>query len=288
MSPFPIPTMGAFDVPTVTTALNKEWVTFVIGALETLLTPPTFLQSERTGVYAVHPEPIWAGDENAQYLADQEIQKIINALMNGSPAMSIPAGTINPILSETIPAGWLKCDGAQYDAGDYPDLFAALPSAFKSVDTFVVPNLTGRSLIGEGGAYALGAAGGAATHVLTVSEMPTHSHVVNSHNHTIPAHTHTTNPHTHTQASHDHDLQFRVNSTGFGTGTPAQGNNAGTLNLRTTSSATPVINAETVIVNEAPVTVSSSASPITNNMGSGNGHNNMPPYLVVRYGIVAR
>jgi len=52
-----------------------------------------------------------------------------------------------------IPAGWILCDGG----GGSPDLR----------DNFVV---------GAGNTYAVDAVGGEATHVLTIAEMPAHTH----------------------------------------------------------------------------------------------------------------
>jgi microcystin-dependent protein len=50
--------------------------------------------------------------------------------------------------------------------------------------------MTDRFLIGAGGSYSLGSIGGATSHILTVAEMPAHSHsgsisAVGDHNHTI-------------------------------------------------------------------------------------------------------
>lgn len=41
--------------------------------------------------------------------------------------------------------------------------------------------ITGRFLLAAGGGYSAGATGGEATHKLTVSEMPSHSHTIKAH-----------------------------------------------------------------------------------------------------------
>lgn len=56
-----------------------------------------------------------------------------------------------------------------------------------------------------GSTYAAGSSGGAASHTLTVDEMPSHKHQVPAHGHgftqpTVPAHNHGLNGHTHTYA----------------------------------------------------------------------------------------
>lgn len=54
-----------------------------------------------------------------------------------------------------IPSGWFLCNGSNG-----------------------TPDLRDRFVVGAGNGYAVAATGGAATHTLTESEMPTHSHVV--------------------------------------------------------------------------------------------------------------
>lgn len=53
-----------------------------------------------------------------------------------------------------IPSGWLLCDG-----------------------TNSTPDLRNRFIVGAGASYAAGAVGGEATHVLTIAEMPAHTHL---------------------------------------------------------------------------------------------------------------
>src|SRR5574343_1093758 len=43
-----------------------------------------------------------------------------------SGTSSIPVGTIIAWYSNTIPSGWLLCDGSTFDTVLYPDLFAVL------------------------------------------------------------------------------------------------------------------------------------------------------------------
>jgi len=97
---------------------------------------------------------------------------------------SIPAGAIIPYISETEPSGWLKCDGTAVSRTTYSSLFAVVGTAFGSGDgstTFNLPDLRGRTVIGSGTgsgltARTLAATGGAETHILSISEMPAHTH----------------------------------------------------------------------------------------------------------------
>lgn len=72
-----------------------------------------------------------------------------------------------------LPTGVLLCDGQAYNEVDYPDLYTALGG---SGGVFNVPDLLGKFILGAGGAYAIGDTGGADTHIITVAEMPAHTH----------------------------------------------------------------------------------------------------------------
>lgn len=174
--PFPIPTKGALDAPSVCLQVNLEWVAFVIGALEGLLIHPPY-GMDRNGVYASNPAPVWDGDENAQYAADQEIQKIIAALMTGncSEVSVLPTGSIIAFYGSVAPSGWLFCDGSTVNSDDYP----ALATLMGVSGDFQLPNLGGRFLLGtdgEFGSYPLGDDGG--NEYDTISQVPGHSHTV--------------------------------------------------------------------------------------------------------------
>ena len=61
-------------------------------------------------------------------------------------ATLVPAGTIIAYSSETVPEGYLECDGRQVLRADYPRLFAVIGSAFGQGDgasTFHLPDLRG-------------------------------------------------------------------------------------------------------------------------------------------------
>lgn len=82
---------------------------------------------------------------NTQLLAMPYAKSAENAL-NG-----IPAGTILPFAgtSGKIPAGFLPCDGSQYNTSTYADLFDAIEYAWGgSGSTFRVPDLRGYFLRG--------------------------------------------------------------------------------------------------------------------------------------------
>lgn len=91
------------------------------------------------------------------------------------------AGFIYPLAGETVPTGFLLCDGAEYSRTEYPELFAAIGTLYGEGDgstTFNVPDLATRVPVGKGEGYELGDVGGEAEHTLTVDEMPGHDHLL--------------------------------------------------------------------------------------------------------------
>jgi microcystin-dependent protein len=75
------------------------------------------------------------------------------ALHASTSSDGIPAGTIIAFGGETVPNGWLLCDGQEYSNNDYPNLRAAIQTNFGGTgSTFYVPDLRGRFLRGLDGA----------------------------------------------------------------------------------------------------------------------------------------
>lgn len=92
---------------------------------------------------------------------------------------SVPIGAIQSYGGVSLPYGWLFCDGAAVSRETYSELFTAIGTTYGPGDgstTFNLPDLRGRVLIGESSSYTIGSSGGAATHTLTVAEMPSHRH----------------------------------------------------------------------------------------------------------------
>lgn len=97
--------------------------------------------------------------------------QVTNDIMTNSRIGDIVA-TANAVL----PSFGLACDGSSYERVDYPDLYAALDSAYiDDADNFHVPDLRDKTVLGAGN-RSIGDTGGAETHSLAISEMPTHQH----------------------------------------------------------------------------------------------------------------
>ena len=64
----------------------------------------------------------------------------------------VPAGTMQMFAGNTIPAGWLLCDGSAVSRTDYAKLFSAIGTIYGAGDgstTFTLPNLIDRFLQGS-------------------------------------------------------------------------------------------------------------------------------------------
>jgi microcystin-dependent protein len=102
-----------------------------------------------------------------------------------------------PFLSEIrimsfnfAPKGWALCNGQLLPINQNQALFSLLGTTYGGDGrvNFALPDLQGRTPIHEGSGHTLGEKGGEQAHTLSISELPTHSHVSNA----------TSDPHTTT------------------------------------------------------------------------------------------
>jgi len=100
--------------------------------------------------------------------------------------MSGLIGAILPhVMGDLTGLNLLPCDGASYQREDYPLLYEKLdPVYIVDADSFRVPDLRDKFPLGVGADFALDDAGGEQNHLLTVDEMPLHSHTNDPHAHT--------------------------------------------------------------------------------------------------------
>jgi microcystin-dependent protein len=213
-----------------------------------------------------------------------------------------PVGKIEAFATLTVPDGFLACDGSAVSRTTYAELYKAIGDSWGAGDgvtTFNVPNLLGRVLVGYDPAQpefdALGELGGAKTHTLSITELPSHDHGAATGNQSVD--------HTHS-IDHDH-ASFDV--TDPGAAITANFNNssnatvpsiaviqAGTTGSPTsaTISGTGSAGAHTHAIDVPALTGTSGNQSASHNhsiaaQGGGGAHNNLQPYGTVFYAIRA-
>ena len=92
-----------------------------------------------------------------------------------------------PFLSEVrimsfiyAPKGWALCNGQLLPINQNQGLFSLLGTTFGGDGrvNFALPDLRGRTPIHVGSGHTLGERGGEQAHTLSISELPTHAHVL--------------------------------------------------------------------------------------------------------------
>ena len=109
--------------------------------------------------------------------------------MDASHGSSLILGEIRLIAGDSIPSGWSACDGNVLNIADKPLLFAAIGNAFggDGITTFALPDLQGRVAMGAGEGSLLTARNigdeiGNETHILDVTQIPSHNHTLRATN----------------------------------------------------------------------------------------------------------
>ena len=117
---------------------------------------------------------------NLDLTTKQYVDQLINSLFG--------PGSLKIWPSNSIPTGFLVCDGSAVSRTTYADLFGVVGTSFGAGDgstTFNLPDFKGRSPIGLGlsdaanavTSFTLGSKYGEERHIQTVTELAAHSHV---------------------------------------------------------------------------------------------------------------
>ena len=106
-------------------------------------------------------------------------------LLTNAVVAPFPTGSIIDFGGNTIPSGFLLCDGSAVSRTTYADLFTAIGVLWGSGDgstTFNVPNLVDNVTAGAGGSLlgtnTVGTIGGSATHLMLGSDLVQHFHTL--------------------------------------------------------------------------------------------------------------
>ena len=163
------------------------------------------------------------------------------------------------------PVGWALCQGQLLPIAGNDTLFNLIGTTYggDGQTTFALPDLRGRIPLGQGQGpglqnYVIGEVGGSETVALTVNQIPSHTHTINSSGLTATAKCRTGAP---------------ANQR-----TPVANVHAGEAAGVTMpySSAAP-----DALMNADPVTISGNTAPT----GASGGHENRQPYLTMNYCI---
>ena len=148
------------------------------------------------------------------------------------------------------PKGWAFCEGQLLPINQNQALFSLLGTTYggNGQTNFALPDLRGRMVIGSGDGYDLGQIGGEAAHTITQAEMPLHNHILTATNSAAT----TDKPTSQTMLASPADIIF-----------PQV-----TKNVNTYAAPGSVVQ----------------LSPLTSgSVGGSQPHNNMMPFITVRY-----
>jgi len=129
------------------------------------------------------PLYLWMDDQHP--LTPSEIDDLDAQLAEVQFQLMSPlVGLIMPICTDDVPGGTLLCDGTTHLRVDYPILYDKLDPVYRiDADSFVVPDLQDRFVVGSGLDHPVNETGGSATITQTVEQMPAHSHTTQPHSH---------------------------------------------------------------------------------------------------------
>lgn len=107
-------------------------------------------------------------------LSDEALQGIYDRMM--------PIGAMIPYAASSMPSDkWLPCLGQSISRTGYPALFALIGTSYGSGDgttTFNIPDWRDRAVVGAGGERTVGTQFGEDETVLTMDNIPEHTHPV--------------------------------------------------------------------------------------------------------------
>jgi microcystin-dependent protein len=179
-------------------------------------------------------------DEGTFFITDDLVSAIVDD--------TLVVGSIQIWPSDTIPYGWLLCNGQAVSRTDYSELFATIGTTHGSGDgstTFNVPDMRDYIVIGKSSTDTnidtIGKKYGSKTHTLATTEMPEHKHGF--------------------RAIKDYINTDSDNANGGAKAMNAAGDNNGYTNYSTSA---------------------------IDNAGGGQAHNNMQPSIVENYIIKAK
>lgn len=105
--------------------------------------------------------------------------------MTTPPIDALPIGSVIAFSGTIAPSGYLLCNGQSVSQSLYPYLYQSIGDTYKGAKPaitgeFYLPDLRGRTIVGldsnDSTFNSIGKNGGEKTHVLSITEIPAHSH----------------------------------------------------------------------------------------------------------------
>jgi microcystin-dependent protein len=164
--------------------LTKETIPNTTKKFTICLPDSELWQADFLGAFLnlAHPEN-WEeiGSLSQDEMADYWLS-IFQLFERGECSMFEP-GFLMAFAGDTIPEGWLVCDGSLVLRADYPALFEAIGEIYGAGNgstNFGLPDLSGRAAFGRNSMdtenFGLGVYGGQPDVTLTVGQLPAHHH----------------------------------------------------------------------------------------------------------------
>ena len=228
------------------------------------------------------------------------LQTLVYIIKNYVKKLFLHPGVIQTFAGNSLPDGWLLCDGSAISRSTYSELFEVIGTTYGSGDgstTFNLPNLFNRMVVGAGGIYELADMGGESSHVLTQAELASHTHTftgsaVTSGNQSAG--------HTHSRGTMNITGKLETRRTSWNSSDMVYASGAfyhnGTGGSMDSVNQVDTDATSRYISFDASKTWSGSTSGISanhnhsvtaagtnSNTGSNTAHNNMPPYIAMRY-----
>ena len=115
------------------------------------------------------------------------ISSLLNSINSKS---SLPSGTVTSFAGNNAPKGWLLCNGETVSRETYKFLFEIIGTIYGNGDgitTFTLPDMRGKVSVAAGTGVGLtnrvlGTVGGEENHLLTINEIPSHTHTYDKQN----------------------------------------------------------------------------------------------------------
>ena len=159
--------------------------------------------------------------------AVNSLKSYSDASLNAAIATVHQVGDIKMSILNYNHQGWVICDGSEVDLPKYLALYGVIGTSFgagNNVNTFNLPNAAGKVLgTVHGTRHPLGSVDGSENHILTIEELPPHSHTYQDAYFAENISNNRTNY--GTQAGHDWDNNFIYRTINGGYSTDANDSN---------------------------------------------------------------